>query len=268
MASPQLENGYLRIANELLDALGRINLNGTEFKVVLCVLRFTYGFNRKSHKLSTAFIARWCSCSVPTVKRAVKRLSDLGIIVSLNAESKGVTSELALEKNYDSWNTDVNFDTGINNDTGIRDDTGLVSTLIQEPVSTLIPKKRQYKNKLNILCASPAHESEPDENNEGTKLTRDKVDFEKIYAIYPKKRGKAKAFQYYRGFVNGGRLIDGTRYKLTPREIYLSVWGYVQEQEQNGTELQYFKNFDTFMNKAILDYLPEDGAGKEADCGS
>ena len=42
MASLQLENGYLRIANELLDALGKINLNGTKFKVVLLSYDFRF----------------------------------------------------------------------------------------------------------------------------------------------------------------------------------------------------------------------------------
>lgn len=56
MASPQIENGYTTIANEILDHLYKQPLNGTELKVVMCILRYTFGFRRKSHKLSASFM--------------------------------------------------------------------------------------------------------------------------------------------------------------------------------------------------------------------
>ena len=44
MANPQIENGYTAIANEILDHLYKQSLNGTELKVVMCILRYTFGF--------------------------------------------------------------------------------------------------------------------------------------------------------------------------------------------------------------------------------
>ncbi|WP_024295639.1 hypothetical protein [Lacrimispora indolis] len=87
-------------------------------------------------------------------------------------------------------------------------------------------------------------------------LEKQRDDFEKIYTIYPKKRGKAKAFEYYRGFVGKtGRLINGQRYRLDRRQIYIAVASYVNERQQEGTKVEFYKNFDTFMNKNILDYI-------------
>lgn len=124
-------------------------------------------------------------------------------------------------------------------------------------------KDNNLKN--TILC-SPEGERETSsgvnqspEPNKKTTLQQDKEDFEKIYVAYPKKQGKAKAFEYYRGYVGKGRIINGTRYRLDKREIYLAVVNYVQQMEEAGTQLQFYKNFDTFMNKAVLDYLPERG---------
>lgn len=102
----------------------------------------------------------------------------------------------------------------------------------------------------NILCSPGA---EPD------KLEQLKKDFEKIYAIYPKKRGKAKAFEYYCAYVKKGRCINKVRYRLTNKQVYLAVRAYTREREEEGTELDYYKNFDTFMSKAIIDYLPGEG---------
>ena len=112
-------------------------------------------------------------------------------------------------------------------------------------------------NKINILCSPGA---EPDKTGDNDfDLERLKTDFEKIYAIYPKKRGKAKAFEYYCAYVKKGRCINKVRYRLTNKQVYLAVRAYTHEREEEGTELDYYKNFDTFMSKAIIDYLPGEG---------
>ncbi len=117
----------------------------------------------------------------------------------------------------------------------------------------------------NIICSPDGdQESEKTEkqavaSEEKTVLEQDTEDFEIIYKAYPKKRGKAKAFEYYRGFVGKGRKINGTRYKLDRRQIYLAVVAYVQEKEEAGTDIQFYQDFSTFLNKTILDYLPEEG---------
>jgi phage replication O-like protein O len=55
--SHQTENGYTRIADSLLDAIMLAGLSKRELLIVLCVIRFTYGFRRKSHLLTASFIA-------------------------------------------------------------------------------------------------------------------------------------------------------------------------------------------------------------------
>jgi len=41
VASPQLENGYTPIANELLEAVYSADLNATQLKIVLFIMRYT-----------------------------------------------------------------------------------------------------------------------------------------------------------------------------------------------------------------------------------
>lgn len=81
-------------------------------------------------------------------------------------------------------------------------------------------------------------------------------DFEKIYEIYPKKRGRTKAFSNYCSWLKG-RTVNGKRRKLTNRDIYLAVHKYVEQQEAAGTELEYYKNFDTLMGSQLLDYVED-----------
>ena len=47
MGSPQLEHGYLRLANELLEAIIRARFNARERWVIDVVIRFTYGYSKK-----------------------------------------------------------------------------------------------------------------------------------------------------------------------------------------------------------------------------
>jgi hypothetical protein len=112
-----------------------------------------------------------------------------------------------------------------------------------------LDKNRLDKNsiKKDILC-SPEDE----------RLIASKDNFEKIYALYPKKTGKAKALEYYMQWHKGRKLSGFDKaIKLTNKQMYLATMKYVAEKKDTETDLQYYKGFDVFMNKAILDYLEE-----------
>lgn len=93
---------------------------------------------------------------------------------------------------------------------------------------------------------------------EDERLIASKENFEKIYALYPKKTGKAKALEYYMQWHKGRKLSGFDKaIKLTNKQMYLATMKYVAEKKDTETDLQYYKGFDVFMNKAILDYLEE-----------
>jgi phage replication O-like protein O len=48
MAKAQIENGFAKIANELLDTMAGAALSGNEFRVLMAVIRFSYGWNQKN----------------------------------------------------------------------------------------------------------------------------------------------------------------------------------------------------------------------------
>lgn len=126
-------------------------------------------------------------------------------------------------------------------------------------------KTREYNN--NICAPNGARDNENTENQpfksaQNTKLEQDKADFEQIYAIYPKKKGRTRAFEHYRNYVGKGKKIAGINYRLSPREIYLAVDAYINERQEVGTETQFYQDFSTFMNKTIIDYLPEKEEGE------
>ena len=49
---PQLENGYTKIANELLEAIAAIRIPGEAMQVLLVIIRKTYGYCKKKDAIS------------------------------------------------------------------------------------------------------------------------------------------------------------------------------------------------------------------------
>lgn len=114
----------------------------------------------------------------------------------------------------------------------------------------------------NNICASQddervqsnKNEQEIVSQNRQSQLDEQKDNFEKIYAIYPKKRGKQRAFGIYCQWLKG-RVIQGERIKLTNRDMYIAVRNYVRQQEEEQPDQKYWKNFDTLMGPSLLDYV-------------
>ena len=97
-----------------------------------------------------------------------------------------------------------------------------------------------------------AQDTDPEKKQ--SQIDERKENFEKIYAIYPKKRGKQRAFGLYCQWLKG-RVIQGERIKLTNKEMYVAVRNYVRQQEQEQPDQKYWKNFDTLMGATLLDYV-------------
>lgn len=113
------------------------------------------------------------------------------------------------------------------------------------------------ESKENNICAPGAHEPERTPDPVFASEKQLKEDFEKIYAIYPKKKGRTAAYAEYKLWVSpGGKCVGKERIRLTNRQIYLAVRKYVKQQEAEGNDdLKYWKNFDTLMGRQLLDYV-------------
>lgn len=105
MANPQIQNGYTKIANELLEAICRLNISGNEMRILLYIIRRTYGFNRKFSEISLSDIASAVGMRNEHVSKALKRLSSRKII-ELHA-NKGVKPQtISIVKDYDEWSVE------------------------------------------------------------------------------------------------------------------------------------------------------------------
>lgn len=117
--------------------------------------------------------------------------------------------------------------------------------------------KPNCKTNSNANVSSLDKDIDIDNNICASESDARKSDFEKIYAIYPKKKGKQRAFGLYCQWLKG-KVVNGERVKLTNRQMYIAVRNYVIQQQQEETDLQFWKNFDTLMGQSLLDYVRED----------
>jgi len=101
MADVQIEKGYTRIAHEILENLALIKLSPTQFRIILVVWRYTYGFNRKEHKLSLVFLSEATGCERRNIQRELKSLADKKII--FQSIKNGTSRVIKFNKNYEEW---------------------------------------------------------------------------------------------------------------------------------------------------------------------
>lgn len=102
MASPQTKNGYTRIANEILEQIMKTNLNGTQFRIVIAIWRYTYGFRRKVYEIPLSFLAKEINTKKSHVDKELDILIDRKIVTVIGiGQRRGRI--LAFNKNYDEW---------------------------------------------------------------------------------------------------------------------------------------------------------------------
>ena len=102
MANPQLQNGYTKIANELLEAICRLNVSGNEMRILLYVIRRTYGFNRKFAEIPLSEISVAIGMRREHIQKALKKLAGRKII-ELHTYCGTKSQTISIVKNYEEW---------------------------------------------------------------------------------------------------------------------------------------------------------------------
>ena len=96
MASPQIENGFTRIANEILDHLALPGINGSEYRIAIFVLRKTYGFSKKKDKISLTQFQKGTLMERKHAVKTLKSLVDKRILLKEESVYK-------FNKNWEEW---------------------------------------------------------------------------------------------------------------------------------------------------------------------
>lgn len=94
--SPQLENGYTKISNELIEAFCTVNLSPYESRLLWCIIRKTYGYSKKQDWISQSQIQKITGIPKSHVSRAKKKLLNKNIVTQTG-------NLLSINKFYKTW---------------------------------------------------------------------------------------------------------------------------------------------------------------------
>lgn len=99
MASPQKENGYTVISNELLEAFYQCKLQEYERVIILCIWRKTYGWNKKRDWIAYSQIEKETGFVKQNISKTIINLIKRKIII----RNKRV---MEVNKNYEDWDVE------------------------------------------------------------------------------------------------------------------------------------------------------------------
>lgn len=217
----ELENGYTRIANEILEALAKMPLNGTQWRMLLVVFRYTYGFSRKEHDFSLSFLSAATGIHKQTIKRELDSLIAMNILTVIRDAGFSTSRVIQFNKNYETWEGKPKRLQSTNILTVTKTGDSQSAKTLTPTVSQNAYQER--KNKKNIYTA----------------------DFEKFYSEYPRPEDKRRTFNNWKTCLKDYSIDD----LMKACNNYKAI--------KNGTEKQYLKTSANFLgrDKPFEDYI-------------
>lgn len=121
--SPQFENGFTRISNDLLEALCSYRLPGEEMQCLLVVIRKTCGYQREDDAISLSQFAAMTGLKRPNVVRALNGLVSKKILTVIKNDTV-LVNKYAINKGFSGWKPFVKKKgCGIENDNEVLSET-------------------------------------------------------------------------------------------------------------------------------------------------
>lgn len=102
MAKPQIAHGYTRIAHELLEAIINKVTDINHLRIMLLIIRLTYGFHKKITITYYKSLTSKLNYTEAEIKTLLTQMEFLGLIVyTYDKDSKQCV--VGIEKDYDQW---------------------------------------------------------------------------------------------------------------------------------------------------------------------
>jgi len=147
MANPRSQGGFTMIANELIEkALYKINLSGSEYRILWVIWRKTYGWHKEADAIALSQFEELTGMDRRNLVRTIKSLEAKNLIVK---DTNGYINKYRFNSGYDTWNVKGVED---KKDTSVKRGMQAVSKLTPKLVSKLTPTKERRKyTKENIV---------------------------------------------------------------------------------------------------------------------
>ena len=222
MASPQIENGHVKIANELWDALTAYRLPGEQRQCLDVIIRKTYGFNKKSDAISLSQFVEMTGIVKPHVVRAINALL-LKNVITVTKKGNAPANVYEIVKDFDRWEA--------------------------LPKKVTLPKKViSVTKKGNLSLPKKVHTKD---NTTKDTITKDiyTPDFELFWKAFPNKKcGKTMAFKSW-------KKCNGNRPDVS--QILLAIGHQKKSIDWQKESGQYIPMATTWLNQSRWEAVME-----------
>jgi phage replication O-like protein O len=93
---PQLENGYTRLANEIVEEMCRLKISNYESRFLWCLFRKTYGFGKKQDYIALSQFSKLSGIESQHIARTKTKLASKNIITVSNGK-------IGFQKDVSKW---------------------------------------------------------------------------------------------------------------------------------------------------------------------
>ena len=105
MPTPQIEDGYTRIANELLEQILLYPFSKRQLVVMLAIIRKTYGYGKKTDDMTVTQIASMTRIARQHVSATISELEAIGAVLKQDGYHG---YRLGIQKDFSIWRVSQN----------------------------------------------------------------------------------------------------------------------------------------------------------------
>lgn len=220
-----VEKNFTKIPNDILENLARMELSGGQYRVLLIIIRNTYGFHRKGHDFGIGFLQKATGLSEKHTKRVVNELIKMKILIVLKEPGFNNSRRMGINENFAEWG--LNSPQVTKNSPGDENGLDPGDENVPDPGDENVPQERKVK-----------------ENNKETDINNF---FEKLWNLYPNKKGKSQI-----NFKQKEKLY----FEVGEEKFKKAILKYKKGKE--GSDKKYIMHGNNFFNYGYEDYLPEE----------
>lgn len=179
----QGEERYTRVSHGILEALALADLGKRHYKVLLVLMRQTYGYDKASDEISLTQFHSKTGVLPPNVSGAIEELVDMCVVLKMAGKH---AASLAINKDVSQWQGKAKID--VSKVRGYQNDNSAVIETITEGYQN---------NKEGVIDSITTRDNSKRKDQETTPretLSRSlRERFENFWECYPRKRSKKAA---------------------------------------------------------------------------
>lgn len=232
MVSPQIEEGYTKIANGLLEFLCQINLSAYETRTIFALWRKTYGWQKKEDSISVTQFQKLTGLDRRHQARTLKKLEERKII-TIAYKGNNRPNNYRFQKDYLKWK-DVAHKGNI---------ADLGNAQLPVEATELLPIEAPTKEKKETLQKKERSSVPPSKNPD--RFIMDKAI--EIYDSYPRRADRKNSLKSIE------KILKASPVELLPCPVSglkLVVQNYQKTIKAKGTEPEYQIQSNNFFGKA------------------